>query len=428
MLFKNFFIILSWPILMSQAKANDFNFENLVDLVNTNNPTSVSEVIPLLPAEIRSNYTMMHTSMSAQGASPEFPRVIMFGSNGKMIITFNGSPDQRNYSRLEIMQFRDDSKQFEFRTISFANGLAISKPNPTSCLSCHGSSPHPIWANYPSWDGAFGSDDDHLGAQELGWFLNWRDKAVDHDRYKHLLLNSELSDSFPYRVKYFGNITESAHIIRPNDRLGNFFIRLNSQRIAQKIIQSDIYQKYPYTVLMHLLNCSGEQADFYKAGITNMFQAKFPIANYPEIYKQFDAYSVNYNPVHFMVERLTTGIEFGNWNLSLADTDEIYPYNAGRSPEYVTSITGWVLPRILEDLSKRDAFAREITEAWSYKNVYDSLSSFNAAQVNLVPYGVLANYDADAMTVNFPKAQSHCTQIFEKSKLELSPTRMGARK
>src|SRR5256885_17269149 len=83
-------------------------------------------------------------SRSLQGASPENPRVILFGPDARFIVTFNGSPAQRGFRVVETMEFDDDSKEFRLRELLFPeragspDKVVVSEVNPQRCTRCHG--------------------------------------------------------------------------------------------------------------------------------------------------------------------------------------------------------------------------------------------------------------------------------------------------
>jgi hypothetical protein len=161
--------------------AETLNFEYVRDCVLYGKLGSIEELLPFLPSGYRAEYTLMHGTLSRQAANFTQPRVIMTGPTAHLTIAFNaGDPttpwgfgtkspaaDPAAAKELEMIQFRDDTDSFEFRTLDFAQGkrVKISEPNPTLCQSCHGgiapgTTPRPNWEPYPYWPGAFGSADD----------------------------------------------------------------------------------------------------------------------------------------------------------------------------------------------------------------------------------------------------------------------------
>lgn len=64
-------------------------------------------------------YALVHHSNSLHESSFTYPRALVFGDDAKMILTFNGSPDQAGYERLEISCFNDGDKVFEYYELHF---------------------------------------------------------------------------------------------------------------------------------------------------------------------------------------------------------------------------------------------------------------------------------------------------------------------
>lgn len=141
-----------------------------------------------------SKHALAYDSLSLHGSSFENPRAVVFGREGGLILTFNGSPEQKAYEALELVSY-DAQKGYSFRELVFrgdqkliarANGategarkaggaaaadeapeevlpnVSFSKPNPGKCLQCHGANPRPNWQPYFIWPGFYGSDDDRL--------------------------------------------------------------------------------------------------------------------------------------------------------------------------------------------------------------------------------------------------------------------------
>src|SRR5262252_10690193 len=57
---------------------------------------SIAELVPLLPEELRRNFTFVYDSRSPfkSGISPEYPRVILFTDDARLILTFIGDERQ----------------------------------------------------------------------------------------------------------------------------------------------------------------------------------------------------------------------------------------------------------------------------------------------------------------------------------------------
>jgi hypothetical protein len=92
-------IFAAWP---APASDSVFDFARLEALLQRNPATgrpvdSVAELVPLLPRELRSNFTFVYDSRSPfrMSISPEFPRVLLFTGDARLVLTFTGDPENR---------------------------------------------------------------------------------------------------------------------------------------------------------------------------------------------------------------------------------------------------------------------------------------------------------------------------------------------
>ncbi|HEY8277992.1 MAG TPA: hypothetical protein VIH99_00120, partial [Bdellovibrionota bacterium] len=192
------------------------------------------------------------SSRSLQGASSLNPRAILFGKDGKLTCTFNGSDAQRGYDSLECIQFRENERAFDFRQIQFPttqNGLKevqFSARNKTvkgvSCTGCHGADPRPNWNDYATWPGAYGQKEDLL-EPSAGAYREFVENRYHHPRYEWLI---QPGNSWaPYRL----NQLDNAFGHRPNFRLTEIFGRLNALRAA-RLLEEKLprWERWAYVV------------------------------------------------------------------------------------------------------------------------------------------------------------------------------------
>lgn len=71
------------------------------------NIRSVDDLLPLLPVEYRKHYTLMYQSRSLQKASAEKPRVILFGPDAKLMMTFSGDSNDPSFNTLELIEWNE---------------------------------------------------------------------------------------------------------------------------------------------------------------------------------------------------------------------------------------------------------------------------------------------------------------------------------
>jgi hypothetical protein len=160
------FLIFSFTMISAAQGAalsddEGFHFKELSTLIQTRHFTTIEQLLPNLPAEMRKNYVLMyHSNSRHRGASLAQPRIVMFNDNASMIIAVAGSADQVNGNSLEVIENVGPQSKFTFHQIQFSkDGLTSANVNgdASSCVACHRQNPGPNWDNYPSWPGAYGS-------------------------------------------------------------------------------------------------------------------------------------------------------------------------------------------------------------------------------------------------------------------------------
>jgi hypothetical protein len=243
------FLLFALPAFASSAlfvpteRSSVSTFEDLRHLIETEKLTTIEQVLGQLPAELRSNYVLMHESRSLQGSTPEEPRAILFGKDASLLVSFNGNPMHPGSDSLEVIQFRAATRSFEFRHIAFpdlANGktkVEFSEPNPHRCLGCHGqSSPRPIWDSYPVWPGAYGGRREETPQVEAA-FSAFKKAVPTHPRYRYLLGLGELflkGANTDFNVRVAG---------------------WNYQRILGLMKQSPLFENYRWAAAAALMGC-----------------------------------------------------------------------------------------------------------------------------------------------------------------------------
>jgi hypothetical protein len=220
----------------TQAETGRLTYEDLVALIQAEHVTSLEQLLPKLPEDLRSNYVLMHDSRSLQGASYDAPRVILFGTDARLTCAVAGDSGLPGFDALECFQFREAERTFDFRQIRFPtkeNGLtevAFSASNQTTdgrtqCTSCHGRDPRPNWDGYSTWPGAYGSDDDTLES-DASRYAGFVARRGADPRYRWLIQGTKPND--PYMDD---ETVDIGH--RPNIRFSDASGRMNAFRAVR---------------------------------------------------------------------------------------------------------------------------------------------------------------------------------------------------
>ncbi|MGE3973937.1 MAG: hypothetical protein AB7F59_05355 [Bdellovibrionales bacterium] len=248
------FLVISFCYFaLPDAFAQRANFDTLQDIklseieniIQKNKVFTVEDLLGVLPQKYLEGYTLLYGSRSLQEASLEYPRAIVTGKTARTIIAFNGHHGQRGYNEIEVIEFNEVKKKFDFAVISFSPN-ASSKPtidkNPSTCVACHRSDSRPNWATYGFWAGAYGSQHSAVFGHNPPEEVSGYKKLETKGRYKFL--------------KYQGFIGPEG--INRNSFLGKTMSYRNMQRISRIIQESPSIHKYRFTILAALVCISAE--------------------------------------------------------------------------------------------------------------------------------------------------------------------------
>ena len=262
------------PLCAAAGDEQPFTEASLQQLLRNNPATgrpvdSISELVPLLPREMRENFTFVYESRSPfrTGISPEYPRVIMFTSDTRLVLTFIGDERQPGFDLLETMSFDDDKAKFELHAYLMpAAERKAWRPSAedAKCARCHGADPRPIFDSYPLWPGFYGSvqdtfPNDRLGQKEAKNYAAFANAAAKTGVYEHLL-NPTHTPVPPFlNPRLFNDDTiqldPNLFPYMPNARFGIALTELNRKRIYRKLAAGPDFAANEKELLAKLLEC-----------------------------------------------------------------------------------------------------------------------------------------------------------------------------
>jgi hypothetical protein len=254
----------------TQAGAAEFDFAALRTVIETRQVNSVEELVPLLPATLRARYALVFASRSLQQATYSAPRVILYGSDAHLVLTFDGDPGQSGFYTVETLEFGQD-KRFRLREIRFPapsspEPVSFSESNPATCQACHGSPPGPVWDTWPLWPGAYGQRyDAPLSAPERAGLQSFLARQASHSRYRYLLGTQRLADPATFRVthsKRYGAAPQEP----PNAELAALLGSLTVESLARQMREQPGFVDYQYALLGLADNDCGTVGDFLPSG------------------------------------------------------------------------------------------------------------------------------------------------------------------
>lgn len=236
---------------LSNATAGDRSFFNISDLevlLKQSKPTSMEQLLPLLPESFRTNAVLMRISRSVQGATGQNPRVLLSNRNGSFIAAFNSEIRALGGSSLEMIQFDSKSARFEFAELKFKeNEKPIITRNLQSCEGCHGAGlkVRPNWEPFPNAIGAYGELADRIlpNSEEELALKSFVESAKSHPRYKNLVNLEETHLARDSHGRMMG---------KPNSSFGSKITALNALKVAREAQRTPQYEKYRYSILASL--------------------------------------------------------------------------------------------------------------------------------------------------------------------------------
>jgi hypothetical protein len=253
--------------------AADFNVDTLTGLIRSNDVRTLDEALVLLPAEMRANYVLAFASRSLQEASPVAPRAILYGTDARFILSFNGDAGQRGYDAIETMQFDDRSNSFHFREISFVagRGARMSEDNPARCTVCHGTPARPIWDTPPNWPGVYGERyRAGLSKAESAGMRVFLARQPRDPRYRSLLGAARFADRETYVGSAHGRY-DGASSEPPNARLSMLLATLNARSIISNLSEAAAFTPHRYSLLAAAAGECGAVQSFFPAPLRVAF-------------------------------------------------------------------------------------------------------------------------------------------------------------
>jgi len=266
----------------AQAVSDASRFEALRSTIVSHHVRSVEELLPFLSPAMRSRFVLVFDSRSAQEASPLNPRVLLFGNDARLIVSFNGDAGQRGFNALETMEFDDASASFTFREIRFPDGavsadaeVEFSQANPALCGACHGAPAHPIWDAYPLWPGVYGQRyQKGLSGQEAEGLSAFAKAQGTHPRYRHLegfsadRLSGQLAPT--QQRRYSGTLEEP-----PNEVLSALLGRTMVAVIEHEVKGAARFNDYRYALLWSLHAGCGSVSEVLPAAVVSSYTQDF---------------------------------------------------------------------------------------------------------------------------------------------------------
>jgi hypothetical protein len=144
--------------------------------------SSLAGLLESLPAWLHSNHILVEGTRSANLASLEHPRVLLFGSDARFLMSFGSHPDDPAREVIDLAEL-EDGGHWKFRSLDFRTSPPTLSPDDSACTGCHADPPRPFWGSYPNWPGAFGPVRDLVTAGQAERLNQLRANPGASDRF-----------------------------------------------------------------------------------------------------------------------------------------------------------------------------------------------------------------------------------------------------
>jgi hypothetical protein len=232
--------------------------------------STVEQLLERLPEQLRANFTLVYDSRSPhrRDIDRRFPRIVLFSTDGRLLLALTGNPSAASYDRVEAIYF--DDRESRFHTSRFVLSDAVRRTpalageaarngalDGRECTRCHGADVRPIFDSYALWPGFYGSRADRmdLNAAEARDFAAFGSDGLGRGLYRQL----QFPSGSPFSPYDDGSIRPPGDSLRfhPNERLGIALTTLNWRRIVRKLAsEGHDYRALRYRLLSGLMGCS----------------------------------------------------------------------------------------------------------------------------------------------------------------------------
>ena len=151
----------------SAARPARFDFPELEKIIRHNQITELDDLLGYLPPVMRKNALLAYDSrgLNRELVTLATPRIVLFNEDASLVLALTRNPGKKRIEtgrdRLEISRFDPKARRFEFMELTFDGvNSPFSRPvpkNPATCLGCHGQDPRPLFHDYNTWPGFYGS-------------------------------------------------------------------------------------------------------------------------------------------------------------------------------------------------------------------------------------------------------------------------------
>ncbi len=133
------------------------SIEGVYDFMQINDINTIDELINHFPNSLRTNFSLVEHTRATGQSNLDFPRIVLFGSDGRFLLNIGTKPDDPMYNKLDVAELNSQTGKWEFSVFDFDESPPKLVRNDPSCIECHGNNnSRPVWGDFQEWTGVFG--------------------------------------------------------------------------------------------------------------------------------------------------------------------------------------------------------------------------------------------------------------------------------
>lgn len=236
---------------------------------------TVDDTLCCLPKSYLSNFTIVHSSASAQTSDVDRVRVMVHNDLKakdnvatqplQMVLTINGGGDDlNNTANMEVLFNNQRAGEGELYDADFSGGTPHVTKNPESCLRCHGDQgalpiggPKTIFEDVDQWTRVVQGTHGCGNEPELSRAIERRVQKAFLSNPRYRCLDQDVATTDHLR----GQLTSIAKDITP---LHNQLVDMNARRYARYLRTTPDYERFKYVAVGSIL-CDPEAEKFTDA-------------------------------------------------------------------------------------------------------------------------------------------------------------------
>ena len=176
----------------------EMTIDGLHQFIHQHGITDIAELMRAFPVHFKTNFSLVETTRATGMSTLDYPRIILFGSDGHLLMNIGTLKEDPKYQMLDIAELNAKTGQWEFSAFDFSGEQPTLNRHDPECLTCHAANnPRPIWGTNADWPGVFGDNiaegpqGEALDGRHVIKLNQWIAGKTDSERMQALIFRSE---------------------------------------------------------------------------------------------------------------------------------------------------------------------------------------------------------------------------------------------